>query len=127
MPEELLNGLRSKLLRYLAENLRRSNELLKQFVERIIYKHPKSTVLLIGSRARDDHLPHSDYDVLIIIREVNDKIKLVEELRKLKPLGLNLDLMVITLDELEDPITKQMISKCKVLYDGLGIKPILET
>jgi len=119
--------LKSKLLKHLAENISKSEELLQEFVERVRLAYPRSAIILVGSRARGDHLPYSDYDVVVVLEHVDDKLRLIEELRKLKPRGLSLDLIVVSLEEIRtDPIIKQMLATRRVLYDGLGIEKLLQ-
>jgi len=95
--------------------------LLREYVEKISRKYPKSTIILFGSRARGDYLPYSDYDLVVVLQEVDDKISTIEEFRRLKPRGLPLDLLVIRVDELSDPLILKMFRKCKILYNGLKI------
>ncbi|GEM_PF-344679 len=113
------SGLRSKLLRSSTNKVKARPKLLQEFVERISERHPDSTVILFGSRALGRHLPYSDYDVAVVLREVDDRFTAIEELRRLKPRGLPLDLVVFQVDELSDPLTSKMLEGCKVLYDGL--------
>jgi len=77
--------------------------------------------VLFGSRARGAHLPYSDYDIAVILRRVDNKFSTIEELRRLKPRGLPLDLLVIRVNELSDPLILGMFKKSRVLYDGLNI------
>lgn len=42
------------------------DEALKSFKRRVKERYPDSTVYLFGSRARDDHMESSDYDILVI-------------------------------------------------------------
>ncbi|RLF21536.1 MAG: hypothetical protein DRN15_11000 [Thermoprotei archaeon] len=56
---------------------------------------------------------------------VEDKIRKVEELRKMKPRGIDLDLTVLSLDELNDPLVKEMIRGALILHDGLNIRKYL--
>jgi len=116
-----LGGLRRRLLRSSAERLRRGDELLREYVRRLSQRHPESTVLLFGSRARGSHLPQSDYDVAVVLREAGDRLAAIEELRRLKPRGLPLDLVVLETSDLSDPLVSKMLEGCRVLYDGLGL------
>ncbi|RLG72401.1 MAG: nucleotidyltransferase domain-containing protein [Thermoprotei archaeon] len=115
------SGLRKKLLRRVRENIANSDELFKKYVKKIIAKYPKSSIALIGSRAKNYALPYSDYDLVIILKRVHNTFKLIETIRKHKPRGFNLDLIVLEESELADPIVKAMLKDCVVLYDGLGI------
>ncbi|WP_243678862.1 hypothetical protein [Vulcanisaeta distributa] len=42
-------------------------------------------------------------------------------LRSLKPEGLFLDLLVLSVDDVDDPVIKEMLRGCRLLYDGLGM------
>ncbi|PCN49872.1 DNA polymerase subunit beta [Candidatus Geothermarchaeota archaeon ex4572_27] len=116
-----LSGLRSRLLRSSMDKVKRGPKLLEEYVGRIVGRYPRSTIMLFGSRALERHLPHSDYDVAVVLEEVGDKLSVVEELRRLKPRGLPLDLIVLQVDELSDPLTSKMLEGSKVLYDGLSL------
>ena len=130
MQESSSAGLRQKLLRYLADTIRKQNELLREYVSRLRVILKDCTVVLFGSRARGTHLPHSDYDVCVILRKVsdNEKINLIEQLRRLKPPGLSLDLVVVSVDEvLNDRLVQDMLRNCVILYDGLSLREVLKT
>ena len=109
------------MLRWLARALREADRALRLFAERVAERYPRSTIVLFGSRARGDHLPHSDYDVAVILEAVGDRVGAVEELRRLRPRGLPLDLVVLEVGDLGDPIVEKMLEGCRVLYDGLGL------
>ncbi len=122
MPRRSSGGLRGRLLRSSSEKLKRRDDLLASYVERIVETYPRSVVVLFGSRSRGEELPHSDYDVAVILKSVRDKLSTIEELRKLKPRGLPLDLLVFSVDELSDPMVKKMLRGCRILHNGLGIR-----
>jgi len=107
--------LRERLLKRMAKVIREQDKLLRVFIERVKAAHPEARVYLIGSRARGDNLPYSDYDVLIILPKVDDRIETITRLRRLKPLGLNLDLLVLEESETRDPLVKKMLEGAKRL------------
>jgi len=117
-----LNGLRRKLLRALKEKAERRDDLFRQFLAKLKDAFPDSTIILFGSRARQTHLPYSDYDVALILPEKHctDKFEVLNQARRLKPPGFSLDLIVICEGELEDPLVKSMLNNAKVLYNGLN-------
>ncbi len=121
------SGLRKKLLESRARKMKKEGELLREYAGRISSRHLRSAVVLFGSRARGDYLPYSDYDVAVILEDVGDKLAAIEEFRRLKPRGLPLDLLVIRVDELSDPLVSKMLEGCIVLYDGLGIASSLKS
>ncbi len=122
MQKRSLNGLRRKLFKYMFLKVRESNRLFQEYVNKIKEAYPRSTIILYGSRARGDYLPYSDYDLAIILESVEDKFRVIEEIRSLKPLGLDLDLIILSPRDLEDPIIKNMLRHSKMLYNGLGVK-----
>jgi len=119
MPGGSSSGLRRRLLRARRERVRKWSELLALYVERVKSLYPRSQIVLFGSRARGDELPYSDFDIAVILDEPGDKLRLTEELRRLKPRGLPLDLLVLSFEELKDPLVACMLKGGRVLYDGL--------
>ena len=126
MPLRSLNGLRELFLRRRAELIKRQDELFREFTRKITCKYRKCSIVLFGSRARGTHVSYSDYDVAVIFEKISDGFKLIEELRRLKPRGFSLDLIVFELKDLEDPLVKKMLSDCVILYDALKVSNILE-
>ncbi len=122
MQRESSSGLRSKLLRYLAKKRKQSDKLLQEYVERLKHVVPKSIILLFGSRTRGEDLPYSDYDIAVILENANNKVSIIEELRRLKPRGLDLDLIVLSIDELNDRIVREMLKNSIILYKGMKIE-----
>lgn len=115
------SGSLSRFLRTLARYVKDGDNLLREYVNRLVKEIPESTIVLFGSRARGDYLPNSDYDVAVILRHITDARNELLKLRSLKPEGLFLDLIILSIDEIDDPIIKEMLEGCKLLYDGLGI------
>ena len=66
--------------------------------------------------------PTATTNLAVVLDEIRDVISLTEKLRRLKPKGLPLDLLVVQADELSDPLISGMFSGCKVLYDGLRVQ-----
>ena len=97
-------------------------DLLQEYIRRLVREMPMSTILLFGSRARGDFVPYSDYDIAVILRSVNDKLKVIERLRRLKPEGIDLDLIVLSVDDLRDPLIRSMLSDRKILHNGLSLR-----
>jgi uncharacterized protein len=46
---------------------------IDQIVDRLVKDFHPDRIYLFGSRARGDAGPHSDYDVLLVLRELTDK------------------------------------------------------
>ncbi len=117
-----LNGLRKRLLKSLAEKQKIKERLLAEYIKRLKREVPKSTILLFGSRAKGNSLPYSDYDIAVILDEVKDKVEMTERLRRLKPRGIDLDLIVFSIDEIEDPLVKKMLEGSRTLHNGLNLR-----
>ncbi len=112
------SGLRARLLRRMAEAMHRAPSLLEEYVAGITSAEPEATVLLFGSRSRGEEEPYSDYDVAVVLRGAVDKLEATLRLRRLKPRILSLDLVVLLLEDLEDPLIQSMLRGAVVLYDG---------
>lgn len=120
MQEKSSNGLKS-LLNYQAKKIKESEKKLEIFISKIIQEHPKSTIILFGSRARDDSKPYSDYDIAVFLDKLEDSLETCEKLRKLRPKGLSVDIIVLNQKDLEEPVTKAMLKNKKILYDKLKL------
>jgi hypothetical protein len=70
-------------------------------------------------------MPYSDYDVAVVFRKVTDERELMLRIRSLKPGGLPLDLLVLGVDDLSDPVIREMLKGCVILYDGLDLRDLL--
>ncbi len=92
-----------------------------EYVKRIIRKYPRSAIVLFGSRAKGEETPYSDYDLTVILEDIDDKLKIIMDLRRLKPHGLDLDLIVLDKNDLDDPLIKAMLRTRKILYNGLNL------
>lgn len=103
------------------EKIKVREAVLKEFVERIACKYPESIVLLFGSRARGGELPYSDYDLAIILKDVEDTLNIVENIRMLKPKCLGADIVVLGIKDIRDPIVVKMLNESKILYRGLTV------
>ena len=52
--------------------------------------------------------------------------ELMLRIRGLKPGGLSLDLLVLSVDDLSDPVIREVLKGCVILYDGLDLRdPLL--
>jgi len=116
--------MRQTVLKRLRERLRKLDRIFEEYISLLSRTYPESTILLFGSRARGNNLPYSDYDLMIIIKLRDSRDKLAEAIKayNLKPTQLPIDLLVVDVEELDDPIVAKMLERgCIVLYDGLGI------
>jgi len=109
-----------RLLRREADRLRRQPLLFREFVDRLRRQRPRSTILLFGSRARGEARAASDYDVAIILPNP-DPVEEVIRARRARPRGLRVDVVVLGVRQLEDPVYAQMLDGAVVLHDGLNL------
>lgn len=122
MQKRSLHGLRRRLLKHAMSKRMKEEQLLIEYIERIKRNYPRSTIILFGSRAKGGQLPYSDYDIAVVLENIDDKLEMTIKLRRLKPHGLDLDLIVLDKRELEDPMIKAMLEEKRILYDGLSIR-----
>ncbi len=122
MQKRSLHGLRRRLLKHAMTKKMNEEQLLIEYIERIKRNYPRSTIILFGSRAKGGQLPYSDYDIAVVLENIDDKLEMTIKLRRLKPHGLDLDLIVLDKRELEDPMIKAMLGEKRILYDGLSIR-----
>jgi Nucleotidyltransferase domain. len=93
----------------------------ERFVERVVrHYNGRVSVVLFGSRARGDHWPSSDYDVLVVLERVEDEAEEASKLYSMKR-GFSADIIVVTPDKLQLGDVKEMLKHRKVFYDGLGL------
>jgi len=74
---------------------------LESFLKKVKKKFNPKLVILFGSRARDDYLEDSDYDLLIVSEEFKGKniLKRMEELYELLDEPIEVDLIPLTPEE----------------------------
>ncbi len=103
------------LYRVMARRLSEWEEAFREYVERLCQEDMVLEAYLVGSRARGDHLPYSDYDVVVVVPPGIDKLEASERLRKLRKRSFPLDLIVLHSDETRDPLFAEMLREGKVL------------
>ncbi len=99
-------------------------ELLKLITERIVRGFAPERVILFGSHARGDAGPHSDVDLLVVLREVSDARGAAVAIRRvLVDLPLSKDIVVTTPEELArrghivGTLWRPALREGKVLYE----------
>ena len=114
--------MKREIIAKLRKRINSMNHVFQRYVEDLKKLYPRSTIILYGSRARGDHLPYSDYDLLVVLEKVNDKLSETIRARSIKPMELPLDLIVISIDELDDPLLLGALRKgYRILYDELRV------
>ncbi len=111
------------LLKHRSEIIRRRKEDFERFVSALIEEFAgKVTIVLFGSVARGERRPTSDFDVLLILDEINGYWEVLEQVYSLKGKSIPVDVVLIDVKALheQDFLISEAL-KGKVLYDGLGI------
>jgi len=103
------------LYRVMTRRLSEWEEAFREYVERLCREEIVLEAYLVGSRARGDNLPYSDYDVVVVVPPSIDKLEAAERLRKLRKRSFPLDLIVLHGDEAEDPLFEEMLREGKRL------------
>lgn len=97
------------------------DDMFKKFVAALVEKVPGSTVILIGSRAKGDARPSSDFDI-VLVTTTPPGWGLLASLYQLAG-ELPVDIIPASPADLQTPLFRQMLKGCKTLHDGLGISP----
>lgn len=116
--------MRRRLLKILRRRVECMERVFRQYTAVLRNLFPRSTLILFGSRARGDYAPYSDYDVMVVVPVVKgaEKLRIAEEVLKVKPRELAVDVLPVGVEELDDPIIRKMLSEgCVILHDGLGL------
>ena len=98
-----------------AARLKGWEEAFRDYVRRLCGSRLVIEAYLVGSRARGDNLPYSDYDVVVVVPEAVDRVEAAEELRRLRRKAFPLDLLVLHPDEVSDPIYAEMLRRARRL------------
>ncbi len=102
--------------------------LFREFVKRIIGELGSNvSLILFGGHARAglDSVEPRDYDLLIVVKEAHEIERVEKIIYKLKPRGLPVDIIVVSLRDLDKTIIRQMLRHHIVLYDPLVASIIL--
>lgn len=99
---------------------------LETAVRRIVDPADPVGVILFGSRARDDHDPRSDFDILVIVPDsVQDRVGLAASLiDDLSDLPLAVDILVTGMGEInrlrDTPgyVFREALREGRILYGG---------
>ena len=87
----------------------------REYAERLCRDPLVLEAYLVGSRARGDHLPYSDYDVAVVVPAGADKLEAAERLRALRRRPFPLDLVVLDEEEARSPLFRRMLEEGRPL------------
>lgn len=97
---------------------------LNAFLDALARDFILDSVILFGSRARKDHLEHSDFDLLVIGSFEDDFLERLRRVIHLKPWGIHIDAIPVTPAEFDsmlrrfDPIALEAASIGVPLQEG---------
>lgn len=100
------------------------DESFRKFFNEFVQKYPEATLILYGSRANGKAKPKSDYDIIIVMKELQEeRTKIAEKVRKMSN-EIDLDVIVLRPDDLDMSYTKRRTRDgCVVLYNPLNVNP----
>ena len=105
MQEEL----RARFYKLMRGRVSRMEEDFRVFVEELCRSCLAKEVYLVGSRARGDSMPYSDYDIVLVIGGGIDPLDVAEKVRLTRVTRVPLDVVVLREDELGDPVYGEML------------------
>ncbi|MCS7103644.1 MAG: nucleotidyltransferase domain-containing protein [Candidatus Korarchaeum sp.] len=104
-----IHELRSRLLKEVSKRVIEWQEVFELYVEEVCGSGLVRELYLIGSRARGEHSSSSDFDLLAVVSREEDPLEVAERLRSLRKKSFPLDLLILSEDDLEDPIYSEML------------------
>lgn len=114
--------MRQRILRRLRETIEAMESLLCNYVEVLRERLPRSAIVLFGSRARGNHMPYSDFDLMVIVENEHGIGRAFKAAIESKPRALPVDLIILSLDDLSDPLRVKMLKDgCIILHDGVNL------
>jgi predicted nucleotidyltransferase len=105
----LQEELRARFYELMRDRVSRVEEDFRVFVEELCRSGLAKEVYLVGSRARGDSMPYSDYDIVLIVGSEVDPLHVVEKVRLTRRARVPLDVVVLREDELGDPLYGEML------------------
>jgi len=111
-----------KYYRFLRERVKRFEREFDDFIRVLINRFGEDvSIVLFGSRGRNDNRESSDFDMIVVVKNNIDRLDFAEKLYAFKPKGIPIDIPVIHIKELNESTIKKMISGGIVIHDGLKI------
>jgi len=104
---------------------RSADEIIAEMTRRIVEQFDPLQVILFGSRARGDHRPDSDVDLLVVFPHIdNTHDRAVQVARVLGGLGMSKDVVVTTPEEITrwgkliGTVLEPALREGRILYDS---------
>ena len=87
----------------------------REFIEELCRSGLVEEVYLVGSRARGDNIPSSDFDVVLVIDDDRDPVEVAVKAKLLRKEAFPLDIVVLRRSEVSDRIYSEMLKYSKKL------------
>ncbi|MGQ4834567.1 MAG: nucleotidyltransferase domain-containing protein [Candidatus Asgardarchaeia archaeon] len=108
-----------EIFKYRREQILKYPEMFNNFVDKLINAYNgQITIILFGSRGRKTNRESSDFDIIIVLQKKTSED--YKKIYQLKPTGLPADIIILTPDELNDKVIKQMLVGSTIIYNGLN-------
>jgi len=122
MQEEYL-ALRWKLLKHRKNVIESRTKKFEKFVANLAEAFgDKATIILIGSRARRTAKTYSDFDLLIIYKDLKEE-EVYAVVRNFKSMNLPIYFLPIRIEDFNpnDKLLKEMLKEMRILHDGIKL------
>jgi len=93
----------------MAERVRGWSEAFEEYTKNLCRESIVVEAYLVGSRARGDHLPYSDYDIVVVVPDHVDKLEAAYRLRRIRKKSFPLDLIVLHISEKTEKLYTEMM------------------
>jgi predicted nucleotidyltransferase len=104
------------------DSVKADETVLSEVVRRLVEALDPDRVILFGSRARGDHRPDSDVDLLIVRDSTEPRHRrVIRAYRALRGLGIPKDILWYTPQEVADWVGVVNHVICRALNDGLAL------
>lgn len=96
-------------------------EAVKNYVDKVARKFEAQCVILWGSRARGDHTPTSDYDIIVIADFKEKFLDRLTTLMELAPLQPNIEVLGYTPEEFETMFQRGNVTALDAIHEGIPL------
>ena len=121
---EKFSTLRWRLLKHRKEVIDLRETKFKEFVAKLSeVLGDKVTIILIGSRARKTAKAYSDFDLLIVYKDLKEE-EIYKRVSRVKSMDLPIDILAMHLNDFnpeKNKLLREMLRSMKILYDGLAL------
>ncbi len=87
----------------------------REFIDVLCRSGLAEEMYLVGSRARGDNMPSSDFDIALVIDDDRDPVEVAVKARLLRRESFPLDIVVLRRSEVSDRIYSEMLKHSKKL------------